>query len=165
MAVVDLTQESDEEMFPVSGGGHPAVPSCAPSSAPVVLTDSPVSPIHNTSTGQYIPCSTPPPRVAPPPLIRFRLPSCRYQCGGSDVPDVPPMPNNTHHCNGLYGSCMHPHGRSVPWSQGHGAPATHSYTPTTHTYCLGECSRQQLNAVLWTLLSELKKETKHLHVS
>jgi hypothetical protein len=136
VAVVDLTQESDEEMFPVSSSGHSARPSCAVSSAPVV-TDSPASPSHSSSTGQYVPCSTPP-RVVPPPLIRFRLPSCRYQCGGSEAAEVPPMPNNAHHCSGLYGSCLHAHGRSVPWAPGHNGPATHSYPPAAHAYCLGE---------------------------
>lgn len=136
VAVVDLTQESDEEMFPVGSSGRSARPSCAASSAPVMVTDSPVSPTHNSSTGQYVPCSTPPPRVAPPPLIRLRLPSCRYQCGGTETAEVPPMPNNAHHCSGLYGSCMHPHGRSVPWGQGPSGPATHSYPPAAHNYCL-----------------------------
>jgi hypothetical protein len=136
VAVVDLTQESDEEMFPVSSSGHPTRSTCVASSAPVV-TDCSTSPSHSSSTGQYIPRSTPP-RMAPPPLIRFRLPSCRYQCSGSEAAEVPPMPGNTHHCSGLYGSCMHAHGRSGPWAQGHGGPATHSYPPAAHAYCLGE---------------------------
>jgi hypothetical protein len=137
VAVVDLTQESDEEMFPVNGDGHSARPSCADSSASIVTTDSPTSPSHNSSTGQYVPCSMPP-RVAPPPLIRFRLPSCRYQCGGSEASEVQPMPNSAPHCSGLYGTCMHAHGRSVPWAQGHNGPATHSYPPAGDAYCLGE---------------------------
>jgi hypothetical protein len=138
VAVVDLTQESDEEMFPVGSTGHSTQPSCAASSAPVAVTDSPVSPSRGSSIGQYDPCSTPPPRVAPPPLIRLRLPSCRYQCGGTETAEVPPMSNGAHHCGGLYGSCMHQHGPSVPWGQGPGGPATHSYPPAAHTYCLGE---------------------------
>lgn len=136
--MVDLTQESDEEMFPVSGSVHSSRPSRVASSAPVMVTDTPVSPNHNSSTGQYIACSTPSPRVAPPPLIRLRLPSCRYQCTGTETAEVPPMSNSAHHCNGLYGSCMHQHGHSVPWGQGPSGSATHSYPPAAHTYCLGE---------------------------
>lgn len=116
VTVVDLTQESDEEMLE-SSSQHPAVATAPP--------DSP-------ATNRYIPCS-PPPRVAPPPLIRFRLPSCRYQCSGGEPAEVPSAPQPAeHHCNSLYGSCLHAHSRTIPWTHSHNPPA-HSFP---HAYCL-----------------------------
>ncbi|PSN55498.1 hypothetical protein C0J52_02588 [Blattella germanica] len=106
--VVDLTQESDEEM-------------------PTVAPELPASP-----------APVPPPRVAPPPLIRFRLPSCRYQCSGAEAAEVPPAPQPPeHHCSGLYGSCLHAHGRTIPWAHGH--------NPYPHAYCL-DPSMQRLSS-------------------
>ena len=99
------------------------------SQRPAISTAPPDSP----PTNRFIPCS-PPPRVAPPPLIRFRLPSCRYQCNSgepAEVPTAPPQPAE-HHCNSLYGSCLHAHSRTIPWP-------THSHNPPAHTYPHAYC--------------------------
>ncbi|XP_066993989.2 E3 ubiquitin-protein ligase Arkadia [Anabrus simplex] len=128
VTVVDLTQESDEEMFPASSVRAPCPSSTSRTTTSAALAASTPSP------GRFIPYS-PPPRAAPPPLIRFRLPSCRYQCNGNEVHDVPNREPSDHQC-GVYGNCMHPHGHSAVWTHTHppgGAPRSCA-TNGTHPY-------------------------------
>ncbi|XP_063241298.1 uncharacterized protein LOC134541647 [Bacillus rossius redtenbacheri] len=79
--VVDLTQESDDEM----------------------LVD-----VHGTAGSVPVP-SPPAPCPLPPSTPHLRLPSCRYQCQGTDATEhVQPPPPAVPLC-GVYGACVHAH--------------------------------------------------------
>lgn len=137
---MDLTQESDEELYN-SGTGRPVCQTTTPRITPAVtLAPTPPPP----PPGRFIPYS-PPARSVPPPLIRLRLPSCRFQCNANDIAV---MPNNStpdnqqqhqtqqqqqqqNHCSNVY---------SNPWGQSHShSGGTHSCpTNTTNPYYLGQ---------------------------
>ncbi|KAJ9577875.1 hypothetical protein L9F63_025264, partial [Diploptera punctata] len=76
VTVVYLTQGSDEEIL--DSAQHPAV-STAPPESP--------------AASHFIPCS-PPPRVVPPVVSPFRLPSSQYQYSGSEPAEVPSAPDH-----------------------------------------------------------------------
>ncbi|KAJ9575305.1 hypothetical protein L9F63_025744, partial [Diploptera punctata] len=76
VTVVYLTQGSDEEIL--DSAQHPPV-STAPPESP--------------AASHFIPCS-PPPRVVPPVVSPFRLPSSQYQYGGSEPAEVPSAPDH-----------------------------------------------------------------------
>ncbi|KAJ9578093.1 hypothetical protein L9F63_025045, partial [Diploptera punctata] len=91
VTVVYLTQESDEEIL--DAAQHPAVSTEPPES----LADS-----------HFIPCS-PPPRVVPPLVSPFRLPSSQYQCTGSEPAEFPsaPQPTADHRYNSTQSHPLH----------------------------------------------------------
>nr|CAD7404286.1 unnamed protein product [Timema cristinae] len=96
--VVDLTQESDEEMF--AEGSDASVPIISQAvSAPPGITSVTPPPVHRGPFVPYTPLVSP---VVPSPLFRFRLPSCRYQCAPAPVEDLSehadrPSPFTTYH--------------------------------------------------------------------
>ncbi|KAJ9582142.1 hypothetical protein L9F63_003519 [Diploptera punctata] len=76
VTVVDLTQESDEEIL--DSAQYPAV-STAPPESP--------------AASHFYPCS-PPPQVVPPVVSPLRLPSSQYQYSGSEPAEVPSAPDH-----------------------------------------------------------------------
>ncbi|KAJ9587358.1 hypothetical protein L9F63_019119, partial [Diploptera punctata] len=151
--VVDSTQESGEEML--NSAQRPAV-STAPPESPAAR--------------RFIPYS-PPSQVAPP-LIRFRLPSCRSQSSGSEPAEVvpsAPQPPADHHSNSLYGSCMHAHAHTIPLIPSHN-PAACSYS---HSYYLDPSIQSMFpleiyppNERLWRLALHQQMQRRHrdIHV-
>nr|CAD7196408.1 unnamed protein product [Timema douglasi] len=102
--VVDLTQESDEEMF--AEGSDASVPIISQAvSAPPGITSVTPPPVHRGPFVPYTPLVSP---VVPSPLFRFRLPSCRYQCAPAPVEDL-----SEHGGGSSRTSCMHSHGAHV----------------------------------------------------
>lgn len=103
--VVDLTQESDEEMLYVS----------------------------QIRTTPPPPRQPPPPQLGPPPLIRLRLPSCRYQPPPPVSPPDPQPAQSTLNFNSyIPAQCIHaPPATWLP-------PVPHTFTPAPPPPPMGE---------------------------